>query len=243
MNLRTSLYFGLFGLVFGLAETPAYAALVVRVSDSVGTQTFQVGNANCPGCTANSIVATDADAAFSISLQIATSNAPSGPAILTLDSILTSTFGSLSAPDNLRIEVSDTGFLLPVGSGILQQRGTTNSPALGFATGTVTSTGYYGSGPSGDVLFCQAAGTCSTTTGALNFSSFALSTKEVGANTTFEAPFSLDEVVNISFTSPGTGQYSANLVAIPAAVPEPAAAWYLLTVCALIIPILRSRIS
>lgn len=211
----------------GLTAIPAQATLVVRVTDSVGTQTFQVGNANCPGCTANAILATAADAAFTVNLQIATSNAPGGPAIITVDNIITSARGSTGVPNTLKVEVSDTGFLLPSGTAALVQRGTTNEPALGFATGTVSSTGYYGTGGTGNVLFCQAVGTCSANTGALNFPSFALNTQQDQNNVNFVTPFSLDEVINYSFTSTGVGQYTANLAAVQ--VPEPASVVFLAT--------------
>ena len=175
--------------LMSLLATSAHATLVVRVTDSAGVQTFQVGNANCPGCTANSIVATAADSYFSINLNIATSNAPVGPAVLTSDNIVSSSSGSLGTPNNLRVEVSDTGFLTPAGAVNFVQRATTNEPALGFATGSVSSTAYYGTGATGNVLFCNAAGTCNGTTGTLNFTSFGLNTKQDQFSTSFMAPF------------------------------------------------------
>lgn len=161
-----------------LTVATAHAALIVRVTDSLGVQTFQLGSVSCPACTANSVVATAADADFSLNLQIATSNAPGGPAILTADEIVNSVAGSVANPNTLKVEISDTGFLLPVGVANLVQRGTTNEPAVGFATGTVSSTGYYGAGVAGNVPFCQAAGTCSSDTGTLSFGSFALNTQQ-----------------------------------------------------------------
>jgi hypothetical protein len=214
----------------GLTAIPAQATLVVRITDGAGVQTFQVGNANCPGCTANSIVATAADANFSFSLHIATSNAPTGTngaAILTADSIITSNSGSIGTPNNLKLEVSDTGFLVPSGTAALVQRGTTNEPANGFATGTVSSAGYYGTGAAGNVLFCQAVGTCSGNSGTLSFPSFALNTQQDQNNIAFVTPFSLDEVINFSFTSAGFGQYTANLSTVQ--VPEPASVVFLAT--------------
>lgn len=209
-------------LFLAIAALPVQATLIVKVTDSSGVQTFQVGNANCPGCTANSIIVNDNDLNFSINLNIATSNAPGGPATLTEDLVANSTVGSVGTPNNLTIEISDTGFLSPSGLASLVQRGTTNEPATGFATGTTTSTGYYGTGGTGNIPFCQASGTCSGNTGPLVFASFALNTQQNQTNLNFGVPFSLDEVINASFTSAGTGQYTTSLSAPPAVVPEPA---------------------
>jgi hypothetical protein len=219
----------------GFMATPAQAVLTIRLTDSLGTQTF-VGTAdNCgPNCT--SLVAARSNAAFVIDIQVGTSNAPGGPAEITLGG----TVQSLVAGNNsLTVEVSDTGFLLPAGPAALIQTVNTNTPAITAAAGSLTATGYY---DGGNVLFCQNApgNVCDAATGAANFGSFLVSnpgqTSSVGVN--FAIPFSLDQVLTYSFTGAGTALVTSTLSAV---VPEPASVALLGSVLLLTGSLIRRR--
>lgn len=195
-----------------LLAQPASATVQVRITDSTGTYNF-VG---VPCGTDTCVTANQTTAAFFVDLQIASSNAPGGPAVLTVDGIINSATGSVGTPNTLKIEVTDTGFVQPVGAAALIQNVNTNAPALNAATGSVTATGYY---DGGNVAFCEATAVCDNSTPSATFTTFAVSNHtSTQTSVNFVVPFALDEVLNYSFTSAGNAQVTANLAAI---VPEP----------------------
>lgn len=213
-------------LSVGFLATPANATLSIRITDSTGTTTYTAVEHNISP-TSTTLVAAQSDGDFAINIQVGTSNSPGvGTAKLTLSG----TVDTLEAPAGgfpnlLTIEVSDTDFLVPVGTESLIQTVNTNTPAATAAPGTLTATGY---ADNGNHLFCQNApgNVCTATTPTANFNSFLVSNP--GATdtvpTNLVAPFSLDQVLVYSFaatTAPNTtALVSSTLTA--SNVPEPA---------------------
>lgn len=184
----------------------AHATLTVRITENGGppitcTGTVTVVCSSAPG------------AAYAFDIQVGTSNSP-GPAQITI----TSTVHPNMAGDTLKVETSDTNFLIPVGPATLVQTLNTNTAAVVSATGSIVGVGGFSNA---NTLFCVASSTCTAVTPSITFNSFLVgnsSTSSVPG--TFIAPFSMDEQLNFTFTSAGTALQTATLSAIQ--VPEPA---------------------
>ena len=203
-------------LIVGLTAVPAFATVEVRVTDSIGT--YFLSGSSC-GANCSTAILSFNDADFNFLIQVGTSNGPAGPAVLTFSTNLSAKV----ANSPLTIEISDTGFLLPSANANLIQTLNTNTPvATGTASGTLSGTGFYGTG-AGNVFFCAATAVCTAATPPANFNSFLVTnpgqTTQVATN--FVTPFSLDEVLTASLTSAGNAQWQGTLSAITS-VPEPA---------------------
>jgi len=213
-------------LFAGLTAVPAFATVEIKVTDGINTY-FVAGN-----------VLFFSDADFSLLIQTATSNGPAGPAVLTYSSTITSLAGG-----SLKIEVSDTGFALPVGPANLIQTLNTNTPvATTTATGTLSGVGYYGTG-AGNVFFCEETAVCTNATPAASFTSFVVGNSATNSvPVSFVAPFSLDAVLNASFTSSGNALFTGTLSAITS-VPEPASVLFLGTSLLVVTAIFRKKLQ
>jgi hypothetical protein len=213
---RLAVCFGLLG-VAGWLAIPAHANLQVQVIDSTGTQVFT--DAATPGV----IDVNAADADFSVSLHIASSNSPGSlVAALHIDDIVQATAAGVisvcpacGAGFNLKVTVSDTAFSSPLGTiGTLAQAVDTNTNPLIAATGNVVFNGYV---VNGGPIF----GIGPNQVGPATFASFDTTnaiTQTAGPFTTTN-PFTLTEVTQLKLTNTNQGQATANLAI--AQVPEP----------------------
>lgn len=188
----------------GLMTVPA-SALSVRITENGGTPI------TCSGV--GTVICTSVpNANFAFDIQVGTSNAP-GPAAITISGSV----GNLTAGDTLKVETSDTNFLIPTGGATLIQTLNTNTPAAISAPGTITGTGYESNV---NDLFCQAVGDCTAATPPITFNSFVVGNASVSSvGNVVTAPFSLDEVLNYTFSGSGTALVTATLSEV---VPEPA---------------------
>ena len=200
--------------VAAVTALPAFAVVEVEITDSTGTHVY-TGTVCGPDC--SSVTASDGDAQFSIDIEAGGSNGPSGPATVQVTGLITAIKTGL-----LTVEVSDTGFLSPVGNANLVQTVNTNTSANGAATGSVTGTGYYGTG-AGNVIFCADTSVCTTKTPNASFNSFLVTNPGQVTSTpvNFVSPYSLDEVLSYNFTKAGNADVTATLSAVQG-VPEPA---------------------
>jgi hypothetical protein len=217
-----------------LLTAPAQASLTIRLTDAASGAVLYTNGTN-------TVVAIQSDVDFTTNVQVATSNSPGGPATLTLSGTLHANNASVALPQNLMIEISDTGFLLPNGPGGLTQTLNTNTPeSPGEALGSISGIGYYQNAPA--TLFCQALGTCTGNTATVSFANFSVGngvmTPGLAINTV--TPFSLDEVINLTFTGPGDALISATL---SATVPEPASLVLLGTTLLGLSTLLRKKIA
>jgi hypothetical protein len=219
---RLAICFAMLGVVTLLA-IPAYANLQVRVTDSLGAQVFT--DAATPGV----ITANAADGDFTVSLHIATTNSPGGPvAQLHIDSIVQATAAGVisicpacGAGFNMKVEVSDTAFTMPLGPlGTLVQAVDTNTNPSSAATGNSAFNGYQ---VDGGGIFA----TGPNHVGPSTFASFADTnndTQSVGGILS-TSPFALTEVIQLNFTNTNQGQATANLAL--SQVPEPASIMFM----------------
>jgi hypothetical protein len=213
LNSTTAAIVSTLAVVFAL---PAQGALTVRLTNSAGTVTCTDGTGTDASALSGTVACITSDAAFSVDITTAISNAPGGPATLQKTVNLVSSTGSVATPNDLLIEVSDTGFLLPSGMATLTETVNTNTP-IGptSATGTVTGAGFLSNGPGGGVLF----DTTGVTTGDAFVNTFSVGGAATSAVTTnFVTAFGLTNVLEVSATSAGFATFTSTL---SAAVPEP----------------------
>ncbi len=237
MQLSNLKVLGVLMATAGFAALSARAdSLQISATDSAGTHTSLIAlNTPCGvDCTEAELTFSDKDFTFAVTLAM--SNGPDGPALLNIQAIsLLSLKGTVATPNNLGIEVTDVGFLLPVGATTLSQTLTTDTPGVGaIAKGSVTAQGFY----NGD-------NTAFDTTGASTPKSSESSLAPGAGPTTsslitFTTPFELTDEINISLTSKGSADLNATLSSV-AAVPEPASMALMGTVLLLTAGVLRRR--
>ena len=190
-----------------LLTIPAYATVEMTITDGTGSHTY-VGIPCGPDTCVN---ASQSDVDVSFDLQNAVSSSPGG---LRISGFVTPF--RHPAPEDVTVEVSDTGYTAPPGSQFLTEAAFVSSLGLGNF-GTFSATGYYGTGAN-DVLFCERT-SCNASTPTATFNSFSSASQITGSPVAFSTPFSLDEVLKYHFTGGGIAFTGVTLSAV---VPEPA---------------------
>jgi|GEM_PF-5204111 hypothetical protein len=198
----------------GFLASPAYAVVEVQIADASGTKVYT--GVSC-GTNCTTVVAVDNDAAFNLDIQFGTSDIIGGLPSLTLAGLINANHAG-----NLTIQVSNTGFLSPLGGAeLLQTVGTGPLPGSGHAS--LTAQGFYGTG-AGNAYFCAATNTCTGSTPSVTLSSLALpfQSQVSSAAVNITSAYSLDEVLTYSFEGAGYADAGAILSVLPAVAPEPA---------------------
>ncbi len=198
------------------AALPARAdSLQIKVIDGAKTYT---ASSSSDGLIVDLL---DADFGGSLDFVAASSNGTAGPAELTLTMLVDSLKGSTIKPNTLTIEVTDTGFLSPVGPTFLTQTLNTDVPVTGGAKGSATAQGFY----NGDNTAFDVSGPSTPKSSENPFPTGTDAGLQGTSVITFGGGgFELTDIVNLSFTNPNSKNVddtvSATLSSV--AVPEPA---------------------
>jgi len=219
-------------VIMGMAALPAHATfsntevLIIDAATGPSGVLFtcsSVGASCAPDDSTFSISYKDADFNLTSSGVTTFGNSPDGPASLTLNVSTQSLTGSAGTPNNLTVEVSEIGFLQPVGGSYLEfsatQIGTGNTNHLGSSS----AQGFVQTG-SPATYFCASTASCTASTPLLSFANLGPSFSSSSTSTTTLGPtFSVEEVVTQSFKGATTvGQNASTDVALSAVLPEPA---------------------
>lgn len=191
----------------------AYCTVEVQITDASGTTTY-TGTSCGTNCTA--VVASDSDSSFNLDIQLGASSTSNGEPSLTIGGVVYA-----DKSETLKIQVSDTGFTSPLGQVNLAQTLGTIAPPGAAATGSVTAQGYYGTG-TGNTYFCSNTATCTGGTSTLSLGSLGSTSAVLTTSRSANIPstYSLDELLDYSFTSSGYADAAGEITVTPAVAPE-----------------------